>query len=408
VAKKQRRDAAMSDAMPARADQFQFDLWQNFDEPAEYDPDLANYRRADGSLIYAPVDQRNPGWQRYTSWGDLGSQGKHLRGLKTKIVYLSPDGSRLWNLSGSWAGKEGVILEEKLQGSMHIPFEQRYSAGPYMIGEKLQRTHYRKRVFSLGVIVGPHVTHLRRKRYPDNEFAYRMLEEKWWSDWPENYLAPAGFIGEFSRTHGWRFIRARYGEANDQTLDLDPVAYGNNCCAWAMTIHSEFPFYSKRAWVREWRNDKDNEKIFGRNHGEISVVNHGDWSPWPKYIIEGAGNVTIQDGVIDRIVELPKIYDSDGLILLDTDPAARTLTGSNDPADNFFYKLIRNSAILDYLLGDLTNADSGLPVGRRMPGGIGFTSQIPKKSAHRIKVTHDNPAGKITCIVPQWYKMGYA
>jgi hypothetical protein len=291
---------------------------------------------------------------------------------------------------------------------MHLPFEQRYSAGAYALGEELERTDYRKRVFQLGVIVSPAVNLLARKRFPDNEFAYRMLEEKWWSDWPENHRAPAGYWGQYTRTHGWRWIRVRQGESNDQTLDLDPVAYGNNAQSWAMTLHAQFPFYSKRPYTRLWVNDVSNARVNGSNHGIFHLPNRGDWDQFPKYIVEGAGMVTIQDGTTDRMVELPEIVESDGAVLVDTDPAKRTLTASNDPADNLFYKIIRNSEVLDYILGDVTNADSGLPVGRRMPGGVGFTSQLPAKATTSIRVTHTNPNGKITAIVPQWYKMGFA
>ena len=395
-----------------RSDRFQFDKWSRFDAPQVVELGLDQWTRADGSPIFEPVDARHPGWQRFTNWDDLGPWGKQLRARQTKIVYLNADGSRLWNLAGDWGGKEGIVLDQKLQGSMHVPFEQRYSAGQYMIGEELERTDYRKRVMNFGVIIAPHVNYLARRRFPDNEFAYRMLEEKWWSDWPEHYRSPAGFIGEFTRTHGWRWIRARYGEHNDQTLDLDPVAYGNNAQAWSMTIHGQFPFYSKRPFTRVWRNDEVNAQINGRNHGVIPIVNAGDWPQWPKLIIEGStlhdGDVTIQDGVTDRMVPLPRIFPGDGMILVDTDPSKRTLTGEHDPVDNAFYKIIRNSEILDYLIGDLTSADSGVPVGRRMPGGIGFTSQIPPKSTAHLKVTHTNPSAKITVILPQWYKMGYA
>lgn len=387
---------------------FHFDQWSRFDTTEDVVLGIDSWTRADGTPIYSPVGSRHPGWQRYTSWNDLGPWGKQLRGMKTKHVYLSPDGKRLWNLAGNWAGKEGVVLDEKLQGSMHLPFEQRYSGGAYMIGEELERTDYRKRVYNLGVFVGPNINFLARRRFPDNEFAYRMLEEKWWADWPENKNDPAGFWGTYTRTHGWRWIRVRHGEANDQSLDMDPTAYGNNCQAWSMTIHAQFPFYSKRAYTTVWNNAEDNDQINGVNTGILPLVNAGDWKPWPKYIVEGAGIVTIQDGVTDRMVELPKIFATDGLVLVDTDPAARTLTGSKDPVDNTFYQLVRNSEILDFLLGDLTNADSGLPVGRRMPGGIGFSSPLPSKSVTHVKVTHSNPNGKVTAVVPQWYKMGYA
>lgn len=387
---------------------FNLPKWSRFDTTQDVPLGIDEWTRPDGSPIYEPVDSRHPGWQRYTSWNDLGPWGKQLRGLKTKHVYLSPDAQRLYNLAGNWAGKEGVVLDENLQGSMHIPFEQRYSAGPYMIGEELERTDYRKRVFNLGVMIGPHINILAKKRFPDNEFAYRMLEEKWWADWPENHRSPAGFWGTYTRTHGWRWIRVRLGEHNDQPLKRDPAAFGNNVQGWAMTLHAQFPFYSKRPWMKVWKNDALNATINGKNHGIIEVTNRGDWGQWPKFIVEGAGNVTIQDGVIDRMVPLPKIYPADGMILVDTDPSKRTLTGQRDPVDNMFFQIIRNSEILDYLLGDLTAADSGIPVGRRMPGGIGFTSEVPAKSIAHIRVTHDNPSGKITAICPQWYKMGFA
>lgn len=391
-----------------RSESFNFKEWARFDTAQEVNLGMDDWVRPDGTPIYEPVGSRHPGWQRYTSWNDLGPWGKQLRGLNTKHVYMSPDGRRLWNLAGNWAGKEGVVLDEKLQGSMHLPFEQRYSGGPYMIGEELERTDYRKRVYHLGVIVGPGINYLTRTRFPDNEFAYRMLEEKWWADWPENKNDPAGFWGTYTRTHGWRWIRVRHGEANDQTLELDPTAYGNNCQAWGMTIHGQFPFYSKRAYTTVWANNEDNDQVNGVNTGLLALVNAGDWKPWPKYIVEGAGHVTIQDGITDRMVELPEIFATDGLVLVDTDPAARTLTGSKDPVDNLFYQLIRNSEILDYVLGDLTKADSGLPVGRRMPGGIGFASPLPAKAVTHVKVTHTNPNGKVTAVVPQWFKMGYA
>jgi hypothetical protein len=394
--------------IPPRSDSFHFDKWSRFDTTQDVVLDINNWTRPDGTPIYQPVDTRHPGWQRFTNWNDLGPHGHALRARATKIVYLSPDGRRLWNLAGNWEGKEGVVLLQKLSGTMHAPFEQRYSAGPYMLGEELERTDYRKRVINLGVVVGPAINYLAQERFPDNEFAYRMLEEKWWRDWPEHHSEPAGFLGEYTRTHGWRWARVRYGEHNDQALDLDPVAYGNNKQAWAMTIHAQFPFYSKRPWTKLWLNDALNAQINGKNHGAISVVNRGDWPQWPKFIIEGAGTVTIQDGVTDRMVELPKIRPADGMVLVDTDPAKRTLTGEHDPIDTKFWKFVRNSEILDYLLGDLTNADSGIPIGRRMPGGIGFTSQIPAHSNAKIKVTHTSHAGKITAIVGQWFKSGYA
>jgi hypothetical protein len=179
-----------------------------------------------------------------------------------------------------------------------------------------------------------------------------------------------------------------------------------------MTLHAEFPFYSKRPFTKVWANDAANAQLNGRNNGVFYLPNRGDWDQWPKFIVEGFSKggdmVTIQDGITDRMVELPEFFEGDGMVLVDTDPAKRTLTASTDAVDTWYYKLIRSSEVLDYILGDISNADSGVPVGRRMPGGIGFASQLPKKASTSIRVTHTNPRGKITAIVPQWFKMGFS
>jgi hypothetical protein len=236
----------MTGSIFPRSDKMRFNQWQDFTTTEDVPLGLDEWVRPDGTPIYEPVDARHPGWQRFTAWSDLGPYGEQLRGEKTKHVYISPDGSRIWNLAGSWRGKEGVILTEDLKGSMHIPFEQRYSAGPYMLGEELERTDYRKRVWNIGILVGPGVNYLARRKFPDTPFMYRMIEESWWADWPENRNQPCGFWGTFTRTHGWRYSRVRIGEAIEQPLQLDPTAFGNNCASWGITLHSEFPFMTKQ------------------------------------------------------------------------------------------------------------------------------------------------------------------
>lgn len=336
----------------------------------------------------------------------LGPYVKQLRGDQTKIVYVSPDGQRIYTLAGGFKGNRGIVLAPKLKGHTGAAFEQRYSSGPWMLGEEPERTDYRKRVIHLGVIMAPHVNEISRRRYADTGIALEQVREQWWDDWPEDVESPMGFWGEFTRYDGWRFTRVRNGEPNLDDVEYDPRAHGNNLATAAMTIHGPFPFYSKRTMTREWRNDAANATINGRNHGILRLPNRGDYEQWPKFIVEGPGEVTISDGMTDRIVVLPKIREADGMILVDTDPAARTLTSEHDPIDNEFYKLIRNSEILDFLLGDITNADAGIPVGRRIPGGIGFTSPIPPMTMAVIKVTHTNPAGKISMVMPQWYRRG--
>lgn len=358
-------------------------------------------------LKYDPILDRaeEPSFATWTD-RDMGPFGRQLRAEQTKVVYVSPDGQRIYNLAGSWKGNRGVVLAPGLKGVTSSSFEQLYSSGPWMLGEEHERTDWNKSVISAAVHIGPHINEVSRLRYPDTGVAFEQIRSQWWRDWPEDAELPAGFWGEFTRYDGWHWRRVRIGEPNYDTIELDPHAFGNNAIQSTITIHSPFPFYSKRALTKEWRNDEANAIINGRNHGILRLPNKGDIEQWPKFIVEGAGDVTIQDGMTDRIVALPKIRSKDGMVLVDTDPSARTLTSEHDPIDTALWKLIRNSDILDFLLGDITNAEAGVPIGRRIPGGIGFMSPIPSQQMANIKVTHTNPAGKITMVMSQWYRGG--
>lgn len=359
-------------------------------------------------LKYDPILDRaaEPSFQTWTD-EDMGPFARQLMSDQTKRVYVSPDSERIYNLAGGFKGNRGVVQATGMKGATGASFDQRYSGGPWMLGEEHERTDYTKRIYQLNLHFAPHINAVSRLRYPDTAVALEQIIGQWYRDWPEDASQPMGYIGEFTRYDGWHWTRARIGEPNYDNVEIDPHAYGNYYAAAAMTVHCPFPFYSKRVLTKEWRNDEANAIINGRNHGVLRLPNNGDWDEqWPKFIVEGAGDVTIQDGMTDRMVKLPKIRPQDGMVLVDTDPSARTLTSEHDPIDTALWKMIRNSEILDFILGDISNADAGLPIGRRIPGGIGFMSPIPSETMANIKVTHTNPAGKITMVMPQWYKRG--
>lgn len=340
----------------------------------------------------------------FSHWHDMGKWQDLLQSKQSRIVYVSPDGQRIYNLAGSLKGNRGVLLDDKgIKGTTGSPFEQLYSGGPWLIGERPERTDFGKRVIQAGFHIGPSLNNASRLRYSDTPFALRSIQEQWWDDWPEDVEQPMGFWGEFTRYSGWRWTRVRNGEASDAVVEQDPQYAGNNYVTMPMTIHAPFSFFSKRMLTKEWSNAESNV----RNQGTLRLPNRGDYAQWPKFIVEGHGEVTIQDGGLDRQVEIP-IMRGDGMVLVDTDPSKRTLTSEHDPIDTPLYKLIRNSMILDFLLGDLTQAKAGLPIGRRIPGGVGFMAETPAQSMAVVKVTHSNPKGKITMLMPQWYRRGVA
>lgn len=354
-----------------------------------------------GNAIYYPENPTHPSWRRLTNWNDLGRNGEYLRSTATKWVYVHPSNNKVWHLAGPGRGREGVVLARELEGAMHPEFEIKYSEGPYLIGAQAERVDYKKRTISLGVVIQPNLN-AERPAEP-NPFSYRLIEDSWWSSWSETV---PGFLGSFTRTHGWRWLKVTLGEASKTGLSIDPVANGNNMMQWNMVLHAQWPFYAKRALTRTWKATLDSMRD-GRCEGIIKIANRGTWKSWPKYLITGHGDVTIQDGTEGRIITLPRFYSTDGdFMLVDTDPTKRTITTEKDPVDEQLYKYLRNSQLLDLLLHDVTS--SRLPAQRRIPGGVGFDGAVEPRSVANIKVSHTNPAGTVTAVMPQHYRMAWA
>jgi hypothetical protein len=356
-----------------------------------------------GNAAYAPLNPTHPSWQKLTRWQDLGRNGEYLRSVQTKWVYIHPSNNYLWRLAGPGRGREGVVLAKELEGAMHPPFDIKYSEGPYLIGAQAERVDYQKRTISLGVVIQPNRNAERRE--DANPFSYRLIEDKWWSSWSNEV---PGYLGSFTRTHGWRWLKVLLGEASKTAVSIDPVAHDNNLMQWNMVLHAPWPFYSKRSLTKTFKCSLDNYRVDTELcEGTIKVPNRGTWESWPKYLITGHGDVTIQDGTGGRMITLPRFYSSDGdYMMVDTDPTKRTIVTEKDPVDDALFKFLRNSQLLNVLLNDVTS--SRLPAQRRIPGGVGFDGKIPRRTVANIKVTHSNINGSVTCIMPQNYEMAWS
>ena len=426
---------------------------------------------------------------------DFWRLDKRLRSTEMKIVYVGipdpdyktdeyPDGGarRWWDLAGALAGRQALTLAPQLKGTMHLPFQQVLTEGAYQIGSTYERTNYLKREIGLGVQVSTSME-------PDTSFRYRMLEQRWWASWSEK---EDGYLGCFTRTHGWRWLRVRLAEEPKTAFELDPTAFENNFMQWDMTIVATSPFWCKRIETSSWANLEEtstplnellptlisrlgggemtgrpvddilvaigkilNGDIEGVAEGIIKQVtnfgaellglvppnkrmpkttlrdepltarladmllvpgvdvgeatlkipNRGTWESWPKYLVSTPGYVWIQDGIGGDMVMLPLLHTTDGdVVMIDTDPLNRTLTGAKDPVDPLFYRILRNSQLIDFLLSDIV--DSTEPLQRRM-GGKGFQNPIPKRTLASLKVRHSDPNGTITAYMPQRFRMAY-
>lgn len=360
---------------------------------------------------------------------DFDGLDHRLSGMETKIVYVGvPDPKiggerRYWNLAGNHAGKEGLCLAPVLKGFMHTPFQTIVSEGPYMRGAHYERTDWRKREINMAVYVGVNFE-------PATSFRYRMLEERWWSSWS---ATEDGYLGCYTRTHGWRWLRVRLAEEPKDAMELDPVAHDNNFMQWSMTIMAMQPFWTKRKMIKTWENTADtslawNEvqtllaTIIGEFEdllhgtpgdvelrpgvdvgcGVIDIPNKGTEVAWPKFVVSGPGRAWVQDGD-GRMVPVPFLTPEDGYVLVDTDPTARTFTCSTDPVDPLYMQIARRSQLLDFLLHDLLIRT--LPVWRRSKER--FMVPYAPMTLHHIRVYHTDPNGTVTAIMPQQFDMAY-
>jgi hypothetical protein len=324
-------------------------------------------------------------------WHNWNTASAALRwpnqGEATTWVYLSPDG-RFFNLEGRNRGRQGVRMAPLLKGAHHLPFEHLFTESAYQIGSTYERSNINKREIKAGVILGGKGI---------NSHQYRMIEDNWWAAWPHDRF---GWLGGHSRFGGWRWAQVLLGDAVEDSVQTDPTTHGNNVQIWNMTIIAPKPWYAKRTLVETWHAHPDTVATHGVDQETIAIANRGQFFQWPLFLVKGPGRAWVQDGMTDRMVQLPSLSSEDGYVLVDTDPSSRTLTGSKDPVDNIFFELVRGSKILDFFLHDISAL--GLPVWRRA-NGIRFMSQIPPRTVANITVRHNHPEGAITVMMPQRY-----
>lgn len=311
------------------------------------------------------------------------------RGGSTRWVYIGPNG-RFFDLEGRNRGRQGARLQQQqpLGGATHLPFEQLFTESAYQVGATYERTNITKRLIDFGVILGG-------TGYTEHQ--YRMIENNWWDSWP--YDTP-GWLGCNTRFNGWRWAQVMLAKPVATALPKDPAAFGNNVAQWTMQIVAPKPWFAKRTLYTTWNAHPETVSANGFDQETIAIANRGQLPVWPMFLVKGPGRAWVQDGMTSRMVELPELQTSDGYVLVDTDPANRTLTSSTDPVDNIFYEILRQSRVLDFFLHDLDSL--GLPVWQRA-GGIRFLSQIPPRTVANITVKHDNPTGSITVLMPQRY-----
>jgi hypothetical protein len=185
---------------------------------------------------------------------------------------------------------------------------------------------------------------------PDTIFRYRMIEERWWKSWSAK---EDGYLGCYTRTHGWRFLKVRLASDPKTVMTLDPQAMDSNFMQWDVNCVSAAPYWRKRQETATWANDgigdggiphtpwdeleeliEDiiegllpgiSDLIPGMHIGEGNIVipNRGSETAFAKFLVSSPGRAWIQDGPGGPMIKLPLLTPADGTVLVDTDPTAR-------------------------------------------------------------------------------------
>ncbi|QPL15239.1 minor tail protein [Mycobacterium phage Peeb] len=367
-----------------------------------------------GNPAYAPVDLGHPSWQRMTRWEDMGRYGNILRGESPQWVWMHPNTNwKVWHLSGPREGVEGVVLAEGLDGVFDLEFEHRYSKGPYLIGAERERTDYMMGVVDFGVWINPPANINRPAGGP---FAMHKIEDSWRQSWSDTV---PGFLGCFTRMHGWRWIPAIQGSKIRRDARKSPTSNGNQSTLLSMTGHMPWPLFAKRAETEVWKPSQEDIARDGYAKHTFHIANKGTFESAPKFIVRGGSRddvtidgkkgfgVRIQDGNEGKMVPIPPLLANDGdYMFVDTDQSRQTLTTEKEPIDGQIWKTLRQSQFLALLLND--KLQSHLPAQRRIPGGIDFDNPIPPRTVAHITVTHTNPFGSVEMILPQYYRASWS
>lgn len=337
-----------------------------------------------------------------------------VRGMMTKVVYLQPDQTRLFNLAGPDKGREGVRLATQLVGDQQWPYQQVLVNSPYILGADIMRQNIPERKFQLGVIIGS-------QSPPMTEYQYRLAEDQWWASQDESN---DGWLGVYTRYSGWRWIPVRPDETIKSPQKLDSTAFGNNASQWDISWVAARPYFTKPALYRTF------SAVNGEKHpppvgagilspdssftftldvalgideyywGTLPIANRGDLPSYVTYLVSSPGQAIVQDNASSRLVTLPQTQESVGTYMCDTEPGKRTLTAANDPTDNLIYDIIRQSTILDFFLSGIAN--EGLPL--QLTWNSKFIFAIPPQTVANLTVGHSDPGGTIVAICPQRFK----
>lgn len=355
--------------------------------------------------------------RRVVPWSSLSAPA---RGEGVSIAWIGADGS-YWPLAGFMGGTEGAFITGPIDGLVHVPFEGIWTKPAYGPPRFERTVDGRKEItFTLGL----------RSYAP---LGWYDVESRWWRGCRRD---ASGWFCITTRRFGQLWIPMQLLEAPKCALPDDPALQGVALHDITLAADGE----------PRWRRPDAQPGPFHRRAGQpakgvIRIANRSPQPAWPIFLVSAPGKVKLPDGpsaftstepnplddwprlaglfgipVTDPIagtftrqrtaamIDVPELADGEHAII-DTDPSHRIAITVKDPVDNLLKKFLRNSDLLDWLLGEY--GDSGLPLLQRFKGQ-GFSVPIPPHSTATLQVSHSRTNGRIWAQLPQRFESALA
>lgn len=362
-----------------------------------------------------------PGYPGTTEhpWSSLPAE---IRDEAVSLKWIGSDG-KVWPLAGLEGGVEGAFIAGDIEGLVHIPFDSIWTKPAYG-PPRFQRTiDGRKEIsFPLGLM-------------SDTSLGWYDTGSRFWRGCKRN---DTGFFTVTTRRFGELYLPMQLLNAKC-TLADDPARQRFSLHDIVLAVDGE------PRWRRpDVRPAPFIRKSGGKSTGVLRAVNRGTEPAWPIYVISAPGKVSLPDGpsafttpvsdsgvlsdwpqlgrmfgipFIDEILEtltrqrtdtnmidVPELQPGEHAII-DTDPSHRIAITAKDPVDDLLKKFIRNSELLNWILGQY--GDTGIPLLQRFKGR-GFSVPIPPRSVATLPVSHSIAGGKVYVQVPQRFEMAVA
>lgn len=364
-----------------------------------------------------------PGYMRTEKhpWRSLPAE---IRDEAVTLKWIGSDGV-VWPLAGLEGGIDGAFIAGDIEGLVHIPYDQIWTKPAYSPPRFQRAVEGRKEIsFPLGLM-------------SDSSLGWYDTGSRFWRGMKHR---ETGFFTLTTRRFGELWLPM-------QLLDVK-CTFADDPARQRFSLHDVILAVDGDP---RWRRPDVRPAPFVRgtaaqakSEGVLRGVNRGTEPSWPIYVISAPGKVWLPDGPnaftqpalesdilsdwpqLGRLFGIPFIDDLLGTLtrkrtdtnmievpelqpgehaIIDTDPSHRLAITATEPVDTLVKKFVRNSELLNWILGEY--GDTGIPLLQRFEGQ-GFTCPIPPRSAATLPVRHSQPGGKVYVQIPQRFEMAIA